>query len=84
MALCALRPTVRGLPSGFKQAPIYARGAQPAHLFQGMPDQWLLREAGLWNSLASLPVGNVFRHVALDACPAAIDHRNWAQSMFKA
>ena len=50
------------------------------------PDQWLLRAAGFWNSLASLPRGNVFRHVALDACSAAVsqDHRNWAHSMFKA
>ena len=53
---------------------------------KSLPDQWLLRAAGFWNSLASLPVGNVFRHVALDACSAAIsqDHRNWAHSMFKA
>ena len=53
---------------------------------KSMPNQWLLRAAGFWNSLASLPVGNVFRHVALDACSAAISHghRNWAHSMFKA
>ena len=53
---------------------------------KSLPDQWLLRAAGFWNSLASLPIGNVFRHVALDACSAAIsqDHRNWAHSMFKA
>ena len=53
---------------------------------KSLPDQWLLRAAGFWNSLASLPIGNVSRHVALDACSAAIsqDHRNWAHSMFKA
>ena len=53
---------------------------------KSLPDQWLLRAAGFWNSLASLPAGNVFRQVALDACLAAISqgHRNWAHSMFKA
>ena len=45
-----------------------------------------MRTAGFWNSLASLPIGNVFQHIALDACLAAIfqGHRNWAHSMFRA
>ena len=53
---------------------------------RGMPDQWLLRAAGFWNSLAALPQANLYRHIALDACRAAIssNHRNWAHSMFKA
>ena len=56
---------------------------------KSMPDQWILLAAGFWNSLASLPAGNVFRHVAparqpsIDACLAAIsqDHRNWPTPM---
>ena len=53
---------------------------------RSMPDQWLLRAAGFWNSLAALPQANVFRRIALDACTAAISSncRNWAHSMFRA
>ena len=53
---------------------------------KSLPDRWLLRAAGFWNSLASLPICYVFRHVALTACSAAIcqGHRSWAHSMFKA
>ena len=39
---------------------------------KSLPDQWLLHAAGFWNSLTSPPIANVFRHVALDACLAAI------------
>ena len=53
---------------------------------KSLPDQCLMRAAGFWNSLASLPRGNVFRHIALDACSAAISqgHRKLAHSMFQA
>ena len=37
-----------------------------------LPDQWLLCAAGFWNALASLATANVFRHIALDPCSAAI------------
>ena len=48
--------------------------------------RWVTACGRLLELFGLLLAGGVFRHVALDACSAAIsqDHRNWAHSMFKA
>ena len=47
--------------------------------------QWWLRAIRFWNELASLPVENVYKRIALDACQAAVTRnvKNWAWSIFR-
>ena len=53
---------------------------------KSIQDEWLLKAAKFWNSLAARSPHDIYKRMALDSCASAVarNRRIWARSMFRA